>query len=75
MLSSKFYVFAPDYYLWCIEIHTISYLLDSKDNRLDSASIKLITTEYVKNNKGFAMFDNDFKYQYTRSAEKVSLAI
>ena len=70
LLSNKFYVFAPDYYLWCIEIHTISYLLDSKDNRLDSASIKLITTEYVKNNKGFAMFDNDFKYEYTRSAEK-----
>ena len=41
LLREKFYVFAPDYYLWCIEIHTISYLLDSKYNVLDTASIKL----------------------------------
>ena len=73
LLSNKFYVFAPDYYLWCIEIHTISYLLDSKDNILDPASIKLITTQYVKNNKGLVMFDDDFKYEYIRSAEKFLL--
>ena len=70
LLSNKFYVFAPDYYLWCIEIHTISYLLDSKYNKLDTVSIKLIANEYVKNNKGFDMFDDDFKDKYVKSVQK-----
>ena len=70
LLREKFYVFAPDYYLWCIEIHTISYLLDSKYNVLDTASIETITTQYVKTNKGFDMFDDDFKNNYIQSAQK-----
>ena len=69
-LRDKFYVFAPDYYLWCIEIHVICYLLDDIRNVIDDNSIKLICSKYVKTNKAFTMFDNSFKEQYTKSCEK-----
>ena len=67
LLSDKFYVFAPDYYLWCIEIHTICYLLDSSNNIIDDNSIKVICIEYVENNKAFKMFDSSFTQKYTES--------
>ena len=70
LMRDKFYVFAPDYYLWCIEIHVICYLLDDKKNVVDDNSIKLICSEYVKTNKSFIMFDNSFKERYSSSSEK-----
>ena len=70
LMRDKFYVFAPDYYLWCIEIHVICYLLDDRKNVINDDSIKLICSEYVKTNKAFIMFDNSFKEQYTKSCEK-----
>jgi len=69
-LYDKFYVFAPDYYLWCIEIHAISYLVASRRNVLDDNSIAEICVEYVENNKGFVMFDDSFKENYIKSASK-----
>ena len=69
-LYDKFYVFAPDYYLWCIEIHAISYLVASRRNILDDNSIAEICVEYVENNKGFVMFDDSFRENYIKSASK-----
>ena len=69
-MRDNFYVFAPDYYLWCIEIHAISYLLYNKENLIDDKSIEVICREYAESNKGFEMFDKSFVEAYIKSSTK-----
>jgi serine/threonine protein kinase len=56
LLSSKtdlrdiFYVYAPDYYIWCPEIHFLNYIINV-DDRLDDHTIKTICKEVVRHNR------------------------
>lgn len=53
-----FYVFGPDYFIWCIEIHCISYLLHVSPS-FTQKSIDKICKEYVENNS--ALFHEKIK--------------
>ena len=85
-LRKLFYVFAPDYYLWSLEITFISFLLhgNSEDEsyynsveRLNNGSYILtdddvfkICHKYIYNNKGFAGFDDKFLSDYYKLSVK-----
>jgi serine/threonine protein kinase len=47
-ILNYFYVFAPEYYIWSLEIHFINYLLYEK-NTLNKDDIERITDEYYDN--------------------------
>jgi len=47
-IKNYFYIFAPDYYLWCLEIHFINFLLHEK-NTLNKYDIKIVTEKYYDN--------------------------
>ena len=66
-LKEIFYVYAPDYYAWPLEIHIISYLLHEEDY-LSLKSIKSICEEFVYNNKGFNLYSDKFKSMYVDNA-------
>ena len=55
-----FYVHAPDYFLWPIEIHLMTYLINENDT-LTQESLHKICYEYVSNNKAIAYMSRDFK--------------
>jgi hypothetical protein len=55
-----FYVHAPDYFLWPIEIHLMTYLINENDT-LTQESLYKICYEYVSNNKAIAYMSRDFK--------------
>jgi len=55
-----FYVHAPDYFLWPIEIHLMTYLINEHDT-LTEDSLRKICYEYVSNNKAIAYMSRDFK--------------
>lgn len=55
-----FYVHAPDYFLWPIEIHLMTYLINENDT-LTQESLHNICYEYVSNNKAIAYMSRDFK--------------
>ena len=55
-LKNYFYVFAPEYYIWCLDIHFINFLLYEK-NTIDIDDIKIITNNYYDNNY-FNKFSN-----------------
>ena len=79
-LKKIFYVFAADYYLWCLEIIFISFLLhgdmDSTDYSINYVDFKdgtyiltiedvtNICTKYVKSNKGLKGFSSYFNHQF-----------
>jgi len=64
--SKHFYVYAPEYYLWCPEIHYINYLLHiNKNPSLDE--IKNIASNYISGFKGLNMYSVSFKNEYKNS--------
>ena len=54
-IRNYFYIYAPDYYIWCLDIHFINYLLYEK-NTIEYIDIENITNLYF-NNKLFNTFD------------------
>lgn len=63
--SDYFYVYYPKYYLWCLEIHCISYLLHKSD-KLTLTAVNSICNIFVDNNKALVIFSNDFKTKYKK---------
>tara|TARA_A100001015_G_scaffold55851_2_gene61418 strand:- start:5722 stop:6879 length:1158 start_codon:yes stop_codon:yes gene_type:complete len=51
-LKKIFYIYAPEYYIWSLEIHYLSYLLN-KNKEPTKNELTIITEEFVKNNKPF----------------------
>ena len=55
-----FYVHAPDYFLWPIEVHLMTYLINESDT-LTQESLQKICYEYVSNNKAITYMSREFK--------------
>ena len=57
-LKETFYVYAPDYYIWCPEIHMLNYMMNVSDT-LNVVIIKSICNDVVKYNNVFNRIYND----------------
>jgi hypothetical protein len=55
-----FYVNAPDYFLWPIEVHLMTYLINEHETLTPNA-LRKICYEYITNNKAIAYMSRDFK--------------
>lgn len=63
-LQDYFYIFAPEYSTWALEIHYINFLLHEKDTPSYN-DIKAIAHAYVSNNKPLRLnFSEDFLKKY-----------
>ena len=62
-LKEYFYVYAPDYYLWPIEVHIINYILHKDKLTLDA--IKNTVNKYIDNNVAFNTLSDEFKKKYS----------
>jgi len=49
-LKNIFYVYAPEYYLWSLEIHYLSYILHKNKEPVES-ELNELASKYVKENK------------------------
>lgn len=68
-LSQYFYVFAPQYYVWPVEVHLMNYLVH-KNNIATADAIASISKEYVNGNRGLDIFSAGFKVVYLKQTEK-----
>jgi serine/threonine protein kinase len=64
-----FYTYSPDYYIWPLEVHVISFLLHETDAPLTDKDGENICANYVKYNKGLVNFSEGFKREYLRACE------
>lgn len=62
-LKKYFYIFAPRYYIWSIEIHFLCYLINVKQN-VSNDDIINIVNQYIKKNPIFNYFSPDFVLKY-----------
>jgi serine/threonine protein kinase len=62
-----FYAYSPSYYIWCIEIHIICYLVKVNPVFTRDTLIDLID-EYVQNNIGLKIFSDTFVQRFRDTA-------
>jgi len=67
--KKHFYIFYPEYYVWCLDIHYICYLLHvNKSPQKDE--IEEICDEFIKHNSVLKMFSPEFIAKYRTSCVK-----
>jgi serine/threonine protein kinase len=57
--STYFYKFVPEHTAWCLEIHTICYLLHETDNDLTHSDAEHIVERYMEKHKRLAKTTKD----------------
>ena len=58
--KQHFYIHAPDYFLWPIEVHLMTYLINEHDT-LTEESLNKICFEYISNNRAIEYMSREFK--------------
>ena len=75
LLRDKFYVFAPDYYLWCLEIHIISFFFNGSKYDFEEQSS---TVRYGDSGGGRKITHelkyNTLTYEYIKQICKMYIA-
>jgi len=62
-LLNYFYVFAPDYYAWPLEVHLLNYVLHVSP-RLDQKAMRDLAREYTSNNTALRAFSPRFRSKF-----------
>lgn len=65
--QKKFYVYAPEYYIWCMEIHFICYLCNEHD-QLTEEDIHSICSDCISQCPIFKLFTEEFKTNYIEAS-------
>jgi serine/threonine protein kinase len=60
-----FYIYFPEYSLWCIEIHLINYVLN-KHSRITPESLQGTIETYVDSNDAFTILSPEFINRYKK---------
>lgn len=64
-MKEYFYIYAPEYYVWPLEVHIINYLLYEYEEGEEADDIaSRISEEYVAANKGLQMFSDKFAQMF-----------
>jgi len=63
-LKDYFYIFAPDYYIWCPSIHFINFLLHEATENLTNENVIFIVEQCIIYNKILDNFSPDFVDNY-----------
>lgn len=58
--KQHFYIHAPDYYLWPLEVHLMTYLINENDT-LTEERLRKICFEYISNNRAIQYMSREFK--------------
>lgn len=64
-IKDYFYIYAPDYYVWPIEVHIINYLVNEAET-LTLENINKIVKESIESNSALSLFSDSFKEKYKK---------
>tara|TARA_A100001035_G_scaffold157923_1_gene124913 strand:+ start:5414 stop:6550 length:1137 start_codon:yes stop_codon:yes gene_type:complete len=70
-IKKYFYIYAPDYYIWPLEVHVICFLLNTKKDNytLTKKDANDISKKMVFSNKALNIYSDNFKNQYLTACE------
>lgn len=73
-LNDYFYVSAPDYYPWSLDLHIINYIVqirsDGDYGEINFEELKEIADEYCRGNLALDLFSDDFRKAYVNKCYK-----
>jgi serine/threonine protein kinase len=69
-IKNYFYAYAPSYYIWCIDIDIICYLLHNTNESLTDEEAEQIAINNVANNQALEIFSDDFNKKYLEITKK-----
>lgn len=69
-INKYFYTYAPSYYIWCIDIDIICYLLHNTKEPLTDEEAEQIAINSVANNQALEIFSEDFNKKYLEITKK-----
>jgi serine/threonine protein kinase len=77
MITSKnvgeyIYLYAPDYYIWPLDVHILGFLLHKTENKLTKLDAIRIGSEYADNNKSLHVYSDEFKNNFKEFCIKVA---
>jgi len=64
-LYDYFYVYAPEYYVWPLEVHYLNFLLHVSDTPTED-DLKNLVKNYTSKNAAFDGFSNEFKKNFKK---------
>lgn len=68
-LTDYFYVYAPDYQLWCLDIHYLCFLTNYPGKNVEPKIESMVDT-YMENNRALKSLSEQFKKQYRKMSIK-----
>ena len=71
-LKDYFYTYAPEYYVWPMEVHIINFLLHETKKELTYRDAASIATSYAKSNSALNVFSPDFRRMYLENCKKTA---
>lgn len=63
-MKKYFYSYSPSYYVWCIDINIINFLLHETNNALTDQDAISIATSYVAGNQIISLYSKNFIDKY-----------
>ena len=63
-MKNYFYVYAPTYYVWCIDINIICFLLHETKNELTEEDAESLAGLYVSANRALELYSPEFINQF-----------
>ena len=63
-MREYFYVYAPEYYVWPLEVHVINYILHNTETELTSDDVDIICDTFSTSNKALEVFSESFRNLY-----------
>tara|TARA_A100001015_G_scaffold115495_1_gene128239 strand:+ start:8041 stop:9084 length:1044 start_codon:yes stop_codon:yes gene_type:complete len=71
-LDNYFYIYAPEYYPWCFEIHLLNFIVQIREKNdlihpMTKKELIRIVDEYVEQSSFFQLFSFEFNKQYKKS--------
>ena len=67
--KSYFYIYAPEYYIWPLEVHLINFIIHKlgEKNQIEKTDIIQLCENYTESNKALNIFSDSFKESYKKS--------
>jgi len=63
-MKKYFYIYSPDYYVWCIDINIINYLLHETTGVLTNEDAESISYLYVASTRPIQMYSQEYIQQF-----------
>jgi serine/threonine protein kinase len=71
-MKDYFYIYAPEYYVWPLEVHIANFLLHETKSELTSKEASSIAALYTESNSALNVFSPGFKKMYLGSCKRVA---